>query len=192
MSSKFLFGGINDPYEVILLEYIQGASGGADGSYSMTISLTKTDSSPYFKLSFATSNRIMMTSIRVTLILIAQTIGSNKIGFFQVSAISGTTISPDFGISFTDFGYPYAEVNCLFGITSLNLILDTATPAQSMFSFVTDGSSITGFTQTSLNSVNVTASCIGVCPNGYSFVGGTCTAQCPAACSVCSSATVCT
>jgi hypothetical protein len=191
-SSKFTFGGGSDPYKVILLEYVDGVSGGTDGGYSMTIALAMTASSSNFQVRFATSNRILITSVRVTILFVAQAIGSNKIGFFNSSATTGAAFTTDFGVSVTNFGYPSPGVYCIFGVTSLDLILNKATPLQTEFSFTITGLSITGLTSTSLNSVTVLATCFGVCPSGKSFVSGACVTGCPTACTTCSSATVCT
>jgi hypothetical protein len=182
----------SDPYEVILLECIDGASGGTDGGYSTSMALTKTVLSSNFQVAFTTSNRILMISAKVTILFVAQTIGSNKIGFFNLSATTGAAFTANFGVSVANFDYPSPGVYCMFGVTSLDLILNKATPLQTEFSFTIAGSSITGLTSTSLNSVTVVATCFGVCLTGQSFVGGICVTGCPTACATCSSATVCT
>ena len=205
-STKFTFGGANEPIVTSWMNWITGLSGSnPTATYINNFNYFSFSSDPPtsgFSFSFSSDGLIYKANfqevnIQISLLLVSPLLSNNiSVNNYQYKAQAGADFpkifTTDFGVSFSDFGRPASSENCLVGLFDIDFHFYRNDSLATYFYFTFNGESIADLAHQRMWGARLNATCFGVCPTAhYYHTNGSCV-QCPADCVKCLSSSQCT
>jgi hypothetical protein len=171
VSTKFNFLVDSNVHLHHYLTAFDGPDNSTVGQYVVATSVSITSGTPSdIEYLLVVSDVGHYTNVKSVIIIIADLLGNAGVAYYAYAARSGQSITIDFGVPLSSFGYPLDSVHCIFGLYYSFLIFNPSGTTVSKFQWIDPkirtGISVTAIIDTSPSpvvDVRLTAVCFGLC-----------------------------